>query len=329
MFKDKNVLVAGGTGMIGIPLVEMLIQEGARVRIASLDDGSRAHPQSQFLKTDLRSFENCLKACEGMDQVFNLLCIKGSPATCATKPASLLTPMLVFNTNLLEAARQSGVKGYLYTSSIGVYSPAPVFYEDEVWKTLPSPHDRFAGWAKRMGELQVEAFKIEYGWKNLTVARVCNVYGPYDNFDRENAMVVPSLIRRAVEGENPFRVWGDGSPERDFLHAKDAARGILLAAQKGEGMVLNIGSGKGLSIRKLVDTILSGLSKKPNIIFDVSKPAGDKIRIMNIDRARSIGFEPQISIEEGVKETMVWYEKNREVAAKRYDVFEMISDRKA
>ena len=83
-----------------------------------------------------------------------------------------------------------------------------MFREDDVWKTFPSPNDRFAGWAKRMAELQAEAYQIEYGWDKISIVRPANVYGPYDNFDPANAMVIPSLIRRAMEGESPLTVWG-------------------------------------------------------------------------------------------------------------------------
>ncbi len=104
MFRGKQVLVAGGTGLIGIPLVEMLVAQGARVRIASLDDPSRAHPSAEFLRLDLRSLENCIQACTGMQFVFNLLCVKGSPAVTTTRPASFFVPMILFNTNLMDAA---------------------------------------------------------------------------------------------------------------------------------------------------------------------------------------------------------------------------------
>ena len=107
----------------------------------------------------------------------------------AQKPASFFVPTITFNTNMMEAARRCKVKKYLYTSTIGVYAPAEVFYEDDVWKTFPSPNDRFAGWAKRMGELQAEAYAIEYGWKDIAIVRPANVYGPFDNFDPTNAMV--------------------------------------------------------------------------------------------------------------------------------------------
>ncbi|MBI4062693.1 MAG: NAD-dependent epimerase/dehydratase family protein [Elusimicrobia bacterium] len=321
MFKGKKVLVAGGTGLIGIPLVEMLLDQGAQVRIVSLDDPSRANPKAEFEQLDLRSLDNCLKACDGMDYVMNLLCTKGSPAVTKTHPASFFTPMILFNTCLLEAARQNKVKGYLFTSTIGVYAPAEVFYEDEVWKTFPSLNDRFAGWAKRMGELQVEAYKIEYNWKNITIVRPANVYGPYDNFDSINAMVVPSLIKRAVNCENPMVIWGDGSSERDFVHAEDVARGMLLAVERAPGQILNLGSGRGFPIKELVETIVDQLAVKPKVVWDTAKPAGDKKRIMDISRARAIGFEPQIPLAEGIRNTMDWYKKNKDQTGKRYDVF--------
>jgi len=320
-YKDKKVLVTGGTGLIGIPLVKMLIEQGAKVRIASLDHFSRAHPEAEFKQVNLMWFENCMEVCNGMDFIFHLAGIKGSPAMTKKKPASFFVPTISFNTNMMEAARQCSVKRYLYTSTIGVYSPAEVFYEDDVWKTFPSENDKFAGWAKRMGELQAEAYKIEYGWDKITIVRPANVYGPYDNFDPNNAMVIPSLIKRALDGENPLAVWGDGSSIRDFIHAKDVARGMLLTLEKSVEQPINLGSGIGVSIREIVEIIVNDMKIKPRVVWDTSKPSGDKKRLMDISRAKAIGFQPMISIEEGIKEVMNWYQENRNIVNKRYNVF--------
>ena len=105
----------------------------------------------------------------------------------AERPASFFVPTLQFSLNMMEAARRSGVNHYLFTSSVGVYQPAEIFKEDDVWSTFPSSNDRFAGWAKRMCELQAEAYKKEYEWENISVVRPANVYGPFDNFDPANA----------------------------------------------------------------------------------------------------------------------------------------------
>lgn len=321
MYKGKKILVTGGTGLIGRPLVEILIDSGATVRIASLDDPSRAHPGAEFIRADLTRFENCIKACEGMDYVFHLAGIKGSPAMTAQKPASFFVPTILFNTNMMEAARQNNIEKYLFTSSVGVYGPAEIFYEDEVWKTFPSQNDRFAGWAKRMGELQADAYRIEYAWKGVEIVRPANVYGPYDNFDPKNAMVIPSLIRRAMSGEDPLVVWGDGSAIRDFIFARDVARGMLMVMEKAPGSAVNLGSGTGVDIKTIVEIIVANLKKKPKVVWDTTKPSGDKKRLMDMSRARSIGFKPETSIELGIKETMAWFEKNKESVDKRFNVF--------
>ena len=321
MFKNKKVLVAGGTGLMGIPLVELLVEQGARVRIASLDHASRAHPEAEFIQMDLKNIENCLSVCDGMDFVFNLLGVKGSPAATAAKPASFFVPTILMATNLMEAARLKEVEGFLGCSSICVYPPDEVLSEDNVWKGFPSEKDKFAGWAKRMGELQAEAYKIQYGWDRIAIVRPANTYGPYDSFAKESAMVVPSLIRRAVDGENPLRIWGDGSAIRDFIHARDVARGMILAAEKMIGKPINLGSGTQVTIKDLVDLIVSNLEVKPEIIWDTTKPTGDQCRVMDISRARSIGFEPQVSLKEGIREVTEWYKANKASVSNRYDVF--------
>jgi len=322
LFLGKKVLVAGGTGMIGIPLVKLLVEAGAKVRIASLDDPSRAHPGAEFIRKDLTRLDNCQEACKGMDFVFNLLGVKASPDMASNKPGRFMYATISMEMNMLEAARSEGVSGYLLTSSIGVYAPARIFNEDDVWKTFPSPNDWFTGWSKRIGELQVDAYKKEYGWNKLAIVRPANVYGPYDNFERENAMVVPSLIRRAVSGENPLKVWGDGTAVRDFINAKDVASGILLVAQKLPAQPVNLGSGFGVSIRELVGIIISNLDNKPQVLWDKSKPRGDDQRVLNIARARDLGFEPKISLSEGIRETIEWYRKHKDISHLRYDVYQ-------
>lgn len=321
MYKGKNVLVAGGTGLIGRPLVELLIEQGAQVHIASLDSASRAHPEAKFTHANLLSFGTCLKVCKGMDYVFNLLGVKGSPAMAATRPASYFVPTLTLDTNLMEAARQCRVERFLFTSSIAVYGSADIFREDDVWKRFPSRNDWFPSWAKRMGELQAEAYRIEYGWNKIAVVRPANVYGPFDNFDLENAMVIPSLVRRIVSGENPLHVWGDGSALRDFVHAHDVARGMLLAMEHMQEHPINLGSGIGVSIRDLVRMLLKAVNPEPEVVWDPSRPTGDRSRVLDISRARSIGYEPQIPLELGLSQTIEWYHNNRDEALARYDVF--------
>ena len=321
-YKSKKVLVTGGTGLIGQPLVKMLLDQGAIVTVVSLDNPSRCPNGALFKQADLRDFNECVSVCKDQEIVFQLVGIKGSPKMCAEKPASFFVPTIMFSFNMMEAARRAGVGRYLFTSSIGVYQPADIFREDDVWKTFPSPNDRFAGWAKRMAELQAEAYQIEYGWDNISIVRPANVYGPYDNFDPENAMVIPSLIRRAMEGESPLTVWGDGSPVRDFIHAYDVARGMMMAVEQGINVPINLGSGHGIKIREIVEQIVKNLQDEREVVWDISKPAGDALRLMDTTLAKNlIGFETEISLSDGIKETMDWFQENDKDVDNRYNVF--------
>ena len=320
-YKNRKVLVAGGTGLIGRPLTEMLIAAGAHVSVVSLDDPSRAPSGVEFVRADLRNFDNCLSVCKGKDIVFNLAGVKGSPKMTAQMPASFFVPTLQFSVNMMEAAFRAGVERYLFTSSIGVYEPADVFYEDAVWTTFPSPNDRFAGWAKRMGELQAQAYDIQHGWDKISIVRPANVYGPFDNFDPENAMVIPSLIRRAVCVERPLTVWGDGSPVRDFIHARDVAGGMMQVVAQGYNQPVNLGSGVGVTIREIAETVARSMPDRCEIVWDTSKPSGDAKRLMSTERAESLGVRPTIALEDGIRETIEWYRANAAAADNRYNAF--------
>lgn len=322
-FHGKNVLVAGGTGLVGRRLVEMIVNRGASVRIASLDNGDRAHPQVEYIKCDLTYLDHCLHVCKGIDIVFNLLCTKGSPKTATTKPASYFVPMVMYNTNLMEAARRCNVKSFLFTSSNCVYPPAEIFYENDPLEGPYSPNDPGAARAKRAGEFQAKAYAIEYGWNDVSIVRPANIYGPYDNFNPFNSMVIPSLIKRVFEAKDKIEVWGDGTPIRDFIYTDDVARGMIMAIEKGLGpdYPINLGSGTGVSIKQLVETVVKVSGKNLDIVFDTSKPNGDKRRLFDTSRARNIGFTPQVSLEDGLRKTYNWYSKNREIAENRYDIF--------
>ena len=321
-YENKHVLVTGGTGLIGQPLVEQLRKQNAIITVVSLDPPSRAPAGVKFINADLREFSACMAICQNQEIVFQLAGVKGSPRMTMERPASFFVPTITFSINMMEAARRAGVSRYLFTSSVGVYSPAEVFYEDDVWQTFPSPNDKFAGWAKRMGELQAEAYRIEYGWDKIAIVRPANVYGPYDNFDPANAMVIPSLIKRAMDGENPLTVWGDGSPIRDFIHASDVARGMLLAVEKGINEPINLGSGTGITIKQIAEIVAKHSPNGPiDLVWDTSKPKGDAKRLMDMTRAQNYGFKPEVSIEAGIIETINWYVKNHSLADHRYNAF--------
>ena len=319
--KGKKVLVTGGTGLIGQQLIKLLKQEGANIRIVSLDNNALVPSDVEFMQLDLMNFDNCKKACENVDIVFNLIGIKTSPKIIKDKPANIFVSYLRFNTNIIEAARQSNVQWFLYVSTIGVYSPTDIMSEDELWNGFPSKHDWYGGWAKRMGEMQLETYKIQYGLNNYSIIRPANVYGPYDDFS-ETSMVIPSLIKRIYNKENPYIVWGDGTSIRDFIYSEDVAKAMIFAVSNEINEPLNVGSGQGISIKDLVNTAIEISDYKPEIIWDTSKPSGDKQRILNTKKLNDYGFLPSISLKEGLTRTLEWYKLNSSIIDnKRYNVF--------
>ena len=292
--QNKNVLVTGGNGMIGRALVELLYDTtSANIMVADLPN------------VDLRDRNDCKDVCEGQDVVFHLAGIKGSPIRCMESPASFSVPQIQFNANMIEAAYNAGVEWFLYTSSVGVYHPAEVFVEDDVWKTFPSENDWYPGWAKRVGEMNVQAYTKEYDWNKCSIVRPANVYGPNDNFSDEST-VIASLIKKAFKND-VLEVWGDGSPIRDFIYSEDVARGMIHMVENEVTEPVNLASGTGVTIKDLAFMICEYFNV--GLSFDESKPNGDMKRILSTERAESYGFKPQVSLDEGIHRTINWYKE--------------------
>jgi GDP-L-fucose synthase len=317
--KGKKILVTGGTGMIGRELVNLLNKQGAETHVVSLDVNSKVDCYA-FYPADLRNFELCKTLVNGIDIVFHLAGIKGSPKMCMEKPASFSVPMMQFNLNMMEAAMKSNVEWYLYTSSIGVYHPENILKEHRVWETFPSEHDKFAGWAKRMGELQAEAYSIELKKNNISIVRPANVYGSYDNFDPNSAMVIPSLISKCFHSES-IDVWGDGTQIRDFIHARDVARAMLFVVENEINNPLNVGSNTNTSIKEVVETITNCFHPIRKVNWDTTKPTGDTIRVLDSSKLVNYGFKHEVSLNEGIKETVYWFLNNQSIINNRYNPF--------
>jgi GDP-L-fucose synthase len=317
-FSGKKVLVTGGSGLIGRQVVDILCDAGAKVKIASLDK-IKLNNKAEYILGDLTSFEFCKDITGGMDFVFQIAGIKGSVEVTKAKPASFFVPLLMMNTNVLEACRLNKVKKVVYTSSIGAYASAEVFKETE--NLEGPPMDMFPGWAKRMAEMQIQAYRIQYKLDNFAIVRPCNVYGPGDNFDPENAMVIPSLMYRIYHKENPVLVWGDGSAIRDFAYSKDVAEGTILALYYGTGSsFVNLGSGKGYTVKELVETLAGFIDFKYE--FDTTKSSGFPRRVMDISLAKKIiHYNPTTSLRDGLKETWDWFIKNQDEYLKKMNYF--------
>lgn len=308
-FQGKNILVTGGTGLIGRQVVNILCSANAHVKIVSLDK-LNVDERALHVYGDLTSFELCKEVTKDMDFIFHLAGVQGTVQTSSSKIASHFVPILMVNTNILEAARTNKINKLVYTSTIGAYEDRESLKESD-YKIESTPMS-FAGWAKRMAELQVYAYKVQYGIDTFSIVRLSNIYGPGDNFDPETAMVIPSLMYRIFNGEKLLRVWGDGTVIRDFLYSRDAAEGILLALHYGTaGDFVNIASGKGHSIRDVVTALQSFIDF--DYSFDATKPSGAPVRVMDITKARELlGFIPSTDLTTGFKHTWKWFVSHSE-----------------
>lgn len=317
---EKRVLVTGGLGFIGSHLVEMLVAKGSKVRVvdnlenSSLTNLELHRDQIEFISSNLTKPQSCIEAVKGVDIVFNLAAKVGGIDYNEKHQGTMFTQNILINTLMLDAAKEQKIERYLCVSSACVYPryctiPTP---ESEGFQDEPEPTNKGYGWAKRMAEIQAQSYAEEFGMK-VAIVRPYNAYGPRDNFAPEKSHVIPAIIRRVFDEEDPLVAWGNGEQSRAFVYVTDIAVGMLLATEKYPAAdPLNIGTEEEVKIKDLVNLIVKLSKKNTNVVFDSSKPAGQPRRNADITKARRlIGYEPQVSLEEGLKKTIEWYKTNR------------------
>jgi len=313
-WKDKRVIVTGGAGFLGRVLVDQLKAKGCKhvtvPRSAQFD--LRKTSAIRKLYTQARP-----------DMVIHLAAVVGGIGANQEKPGKFFYDNLMMGVELMEQARQMGIPKFVAIGTICAYPkfcPVP-FKEDNIWNGYPEETNAPYGLAKKMLLVQSQAYRQEYGFNSIYLLPV-NLYGPGDNFSWESSHVIPALIRKCVEakarGDKQITVWGNGRATREFLYVDDAARGIILAAEKyNSSEPVNLGAGFEISIKKLVDLIVRLTKFKGDIIWDAAKPNGQPRRCLDTTRARKeFGFEAKVSFETGLKKTIVWYERNRESLTK-------------
>ena len=213
--------------------------------------------------------------------------------------------------NILEAAKNERIDRFLYASCTCIYpNDEKTLEEDDAEKGDPPEVHASYSWSKRMGERQAIAYHKEYGM-NIAIVRPSNSYGPRDSDDLETAHALGSLIIKAINKMNPFVIWGDGSPIREYIYASDAARGMLLAMENYcVGDPINLASGEFVSISELAQKILKISNMNPEIKFDKEKPSGQKRRVLSNKKAEEkIGFVAETSLDVGIEQTIKWYKQ--------------------
>ncbi len=309
-YQDKKVLVAGGSGLIGSHTIEELLHRGAQVR-ATLHSKEPVikDDRIEYIQCDLTQRADCAKVVQDMDYVILCAANTSGAAVMAQNPIAHITANLLINSQILEAACLAGVSRLLFVSSTTVY-PAVTYpvKEEEGFTGEPHPSYFAVGWMKRYIEKLAEFYYQRYGMK-IALIRPTNIYGPYDKFDFETSHVLPALMRRAVEKQNPFEVWGDGSAVRDFMYVSDLVEALLLTLENyAECQPLNIGSGQPVTIKESVELILRVTGNPATAIYDASKPTTIPFRVVDLTKAETVlGFKAKVSLEEGLKKTIDWY----------------------
>lgn len=319
-WNGRRVLVTGGSGFIGSHLAEMLLAGGARVRVVG-----RSHDRfrrvlgacagdMEFLEGDLAEADFAQRACAGQDAVFHLAAKVAGVGYNVSHPGTILYANSIIGAQVLEAAARAGVERVLLTSSACVYRrhcaiPTP---ESEGFLDDPEPTNLGYGWAKRMLEVQGRTYAQEHGLQ-VALPRPYNAYGPRDDFDWETSHVIPALIRKVVEGQNPLQVWGDGSQTRSFLYVTDFAAGLMATLEKYPVCEpVNLGADEEITIAELIRLIARVAGREVELQFDLTKPSGQPRRIGDYTRAKTeLGWQAQVPLAEGLRETLAWYEAQR------------------
>lgn len=301
----ERVVVTGGDGFLGKHLVEKI---------------KAKNPKSIFIpkypEYDLRKYENCLKVAKKGDVIIHLAANVGGIGYNREFPATLFDDNILMGTFMMMAAREAKVKKYVAMGTICAYpkfTPVP-FKEENLWNGYPEETNAPYGLAKKMQLVQAQAYRQQYGFNAIFLLPV-NLYGPGDNFDPASSHVIPALIRKFVEARKAkYRevvVWGTGKASREFLYVKDAAEAIQLATERyDKAAPVNLGAGREIKIKELAELIKNYTGYKGKIVWDKEKPDGQPRRILDVSRAKKeFGFKAKTSFEEGLKETIVWYEK--------------------
>ena len=338
-YSNKKVFICGGAGFIGSHLLDELIKQDAKITVGdNLSSGSlnnifriwkkhnvpyrktgwgyHAADGHRFILVDFQKFDETAKAINNHEVVFHLASNFGGRGYINTHPADCCENFSI-NQNVIKAAHLVGTDRIQFASTACIYpfdlqknyNSTYLLKEEDGMRNNWANADQEYGWAKLMGELTLQAYHRQYGLKG-SITRYVTAYGPWEN----DTHAIIALIRRAINKEDPYIIWGSGKQDRDFTYVDDIVSGTLAACEKiTNADAVNLGTTKRYKMTQVADVIFEIVGWKPKkITFDQSKPEGVKTRALAIKKAkRLLNWTPQCSLRQGLQKTIDWFIKVR------------------
>jgi len=305
--KNKSILVTGGAGFLGKHLVNKLKDRGCKDIFIPLIEN--------YDLVDMGAVKR-LYANAKPDIVIHLAAKVGGIGANRENPGKFFYDNLMMGAQMMEIGRQAGIEKFVALGTICAYpkfTPVP-FKEKDLWNGYPDETNAPYGLAKKMLLVQSQSYRQQYGFNSIFILPV-NLYGPGDNFDPNSSHVIPALIKKCTDavrmGKKEITIWGSGKPTREFLYVEDAARGIMLAAEKyNKSDPVNLGAGFEISINDLAKLIARLIGFKGKVVFDRSKPDGQPRRRLDVSKAKKeFSFKAKEKLEHGLKKTIIWYKR--------------------
>lgn len=304
-----STLVLGSTGLVGSSIIREANRRGLDFWGASSKDLDLTQRGPVFDYFRLKRPKNIILAAAKV----------GGIGANSSRPVEFLSNNIQIQTNVMDAAYEIGVEKLVFLGSSCIYPrecPQPIAEEYLLSGPLEPTNSAYAI-AKISGIELIKSYRSEYGKSWISVMPT-NLYGPNDNFDLISSHVLPALIRKFVDavdgGLSTVYLWGTGSPKREFMFVDDAARAIVLAFEKyDDDIPLNIGTGQDLSILSLAEIVADLAGFGGTVLWDSSMPDGVKRKVLDISRLRTLGFEPSVTLEQGIQKTIKWFRENRGV----------------
>ena len=300
MDSESRVYVAGNTGLVGSAIVRMLHRKGYTNILST--------PSSHF---DLRRQEDVERFFKNNEPEYVYLAAAKVGGIVANRdyPAHFIYDNLMIQSNIIHAARKFGVKKLLFLGSSCIY---PKMCEQPIKEgylmtgPLEPTNDAYAI-AKIAGIKLCQAYRKQYGFNAISLMPT-NLYGPNDNFDLESSHVLPAMIRKFHEADDKVTLWGDGSAMREFLHVDDLAESCFTCMKSYDSPeVINVGTGEDVTIKDLAETVADVVGFRGEIVWDTSKPNGTPRKVLNIEKIKTLGWKPKISLREGIQSTYEWF----------------------